>query len=105
LTHKVLFLSKQVYSADIPEMLLSVTCLSVLGVKVAFEVDARDLACPMPLLKAKQGLRNLVPGELLRILATDPGSLRDFVSFVQLAGHRLEGFYQEENTYCYLIRK
>lgn len=69
------------------------------------EVDARDLACPLPLLKAKQGLRNLAAGDLLRVLATDSGSLKDFVSFAQLAGHEITAFYMQDHVYYYLIRK
>ncbi len=78
---------------------------SALTHPVQLEVDARDLACPMPLLKARQGLRNLAQGELLRVLATDAGSLKDFVSFAQLTGQKLEAFDAQDGVYCYLIRK
>ena len=73
--------------------------------EVDSEVDARQLACPLPLLKAKQGLRNLKHGELLRVLTTDSGSLKDFVSFAQLTGQVIERFYVQDSFYCFVIRK
>ena len=51
------------------------------------EIDARGLSCPLPLLKAKQGLNGLNAGESLLVLATDGGSVRDFHSFVKLSEH------------------
>ena len=91
--------------AAIPELLLSVASDGVISQPVDAEVDARGLACPMPLLKAKLGLRNLAVNQCLRVLATDAGSLRDFVSFAQLTGQVIEGFYQQDGVYAYLIRK
>jgi tRNA 2-thiouridine synthesizing protein A len=52
-------------------------------------VDARGLACPLPLLKAKQALRHMQSGECLRLEATDPGSLRDIKVFAEMSGHKL----------------
>ncbi|RYY77332.1 MAG: sulfurtransferase TusA family protein [Gammaproteobacteria bacterium] len=76
-----------------------------MSLAVSLEVDARGLACPLPLLKAKQGLRNVEQGELLRVLATDAGSLKDFVSFAQLTGQVLESFCIHDNYYCFVLRK
>jgi len=72
---------------------------------VDLEIDARHLGCPLPLLKAKQGLRNLAVGQLMRVLATDSGSLQDFVSFTQLTGQLLEGFWVQDACYYFVIRK
>lgn len=69
------------------------------------ELDARGLRCPMPLLKAKQVLRDLAVGEVLRVLATDAGSWRDFQAYTQLSGHQLLAAVQEQGVYCYLIEK
>lgn len=91
--------------AGIPEALKVVESALTISCEVSLEVDARQLACPLPLLKAKQGLRNMAAGELIRVLSTDAGSLKDFVSFVQLTGQVLEGFYQQDDYYCFLIRK
>lgn len=72
---------------------------------VDHEVDARGMRCPMPLLKAKQALRDLAQGQVLRVIATDAGSWRDFQSYAQLSGHRLLAAVQEEGVYCYLLQK
>ena len=93
------------YDAGIPDALKVVESAMTLSCPVSVEVDARQLACPLPLLKAKQGLRNMASGELIRVLSTDAGSLKDFVSFAHLTGQVLEGFYQQDNYYCFLIRK
>ncbi|WP_281648141.1 sulfurtransferase TusA family protein [Parendozoicomonas sp. Alg238-R29] len=69
------------------------------------ELDASGLNCPMPLLKAKQALNVMAAGEILKVLATDPGSERDFSSFASLAGHELLFSGQESGTYTYMLRK
>lgn len=53
------------------------------------EVDARGLQCPLPLLKAKQALNKMNAGDLLRVLSTDAGSVRDFEVFARQTGHAL----------------
>ena len=72
---------------------------------VACEIDARGLACPLPLLKAKLGLNRLQTGQCLRVLATDAGSVRDFHAFVAISGHRLVHFKQAEGEYEYILQK
>jgi len=56
---------------------------------IAKEVDARGLNCPLPILKAKKALAELHSGQLLRVLSTDPGSLRDFQAFARQTGNEL----------------
>ncbi len=56
---------------------------------VAREVDARGLNCPLPILKAKKALGELQSGDLLRVLATDAGSMRDFQAFAKQTGNEL----------------
>lgn len=68
-------------------------------------IDARRLACPLPLLKAKQGLNQLAPGQLLEVTATDPGSVRDFHSFVDLTTHSIIHFEEKDGVYTYVIKK
>lgn len=68
-------------------------------------VDARGLNCPMPLLKAKKALNESPPGGLVRVHATDPGSVRDFEVFAQQSGHALLESSQGEGGYSYLLRK
>lgn len=53
------------------------------------ELDTRGLNCPLPILKAKKALADMRSGEVLRIVATDPGSLRDFQAFARQTGNEL----------------
>lgn len=68
-------------------------------------VDARGLACPLPLLKAKQALRHASAGEVVEVLATDAGSWRDFHAFVQQGGHTLVLAEDLGDTYRYRIQR
>lgn len=69
-------------------------------------VDARGLACPMPLLKARLALNGLPAGGLLEVLATDSGALRDIPRFAELAGHELVlAKEQEDAVLVFLLRK
>jgi tRNA 2-thiouridine synthesizing protein A len=68
-------------------------------------LDVQGLNCPMPLLKAKKALNELPPEALLQVLATDPGSVRDFEVFARQSGHALLESRQEGGTYVYLLRK
>ena len=53
------------------------------------EIDTRGLNCPLPILKAKKALAEMQSGQVLKVLATDAGSLRDFVAFAKQTGHEL----------------
>ena len=53
------------------------------------EVDARGLQCPLPILRAKKALATMQGGQLLRVLATDPGSVGDFAAFAKQTGNQL----------------
>ncbi len=61
---------------------------------ISKEVDARGLNCPLPILKAKKALADMESGQLLKVLATDTGSLRDFKAFAKQTGNELV----EQNT-------
>ncbi len=69
------------------------------------QLDACGLSCPLPLLKAKQALNRLQPGEVLQVLATDAGSVRDFKAFTDQSGDQLLLSSEEQGTFTYLIRK
>lgn len=58
-------------------------------VEVDLELDLKGISCPLPLLKAKQALSRMNSGQVIRVYATDPGSVRDFASFARISGHRL----------------
>ena len=68
-------------------------------------LDVKGLNCPMPLLKAKKTLNEMGPQELLRVYATDPGSVRDFQVFAQQSGNALLESAQEDGVYSYLLQK
>ncbi len=53
------------------------------------EIDTRGLNCPLPILKAKKALADMASGQLLKVLATDSGSLRDFQAFAKQTGNEL----------------
>lgn len=56
---------------------------------VAQEIDTRGLNCPLPILKAKKALTSLESGQLLRVISTDAGSIRDFQAFAKQTGNEL----------------
>jgi len=68
-------------------------------------LDVQGLNCPMPLLKAKKTLNEMVAGAQLRVLATDPGSVRDFAVFARQSGHLLLESAEQDGTYTYLLQK
>ena len=68
-------------------------------------LDATGLNCPLPLLKAKMELNRLASGEVLKVIATDAGSQRDFRTFARLAGHELLREEDESGIYRYWLRK
>ena len=53
------------------------------------EIDTRGLNCPLPILKAKKALSDMASGQLLRVVSTDPGSVRDFQAFARQTGNAL----------------
>ena len=72
---------------------------------VSQQLDACGLRCPLPLLKAKQVLRDMATDQVLRVLATDAGSVRDFQAYAQLSGQQLIAFAERDAVYCYLLKK
>lgn len=53
------------------------------------ELDTRGLNCPLPILKAKKSLNDMLSGQLLKVVSTDPGSIRDFQAFARQTGNEL----------------
>ncbi|KXS38864.1 sulfurtransferase TusA family protein [Modicisalibacter tunisiensis] len=76
-----------------------------MGLQPNDELDARGLSCPLPLLKAKQALSRLASGETLYVVATDPGSWRDFEAFAAQGAHELLARETRDDEYHYWIRK
>ncbi len=75
------------------------------AIKADSKVDARQLQCPMPLLKLKQALNHMQTGEIVEVLATDTGSWRDIPLFVDKSQHQLLLAEQAQDYYRYCIQK
>ena len=69
------------------------------------ELDACGLNCPLPILRAKKALTKMANGEVLRIIATDPGSVKDFEAFSRQTGNALLGSHEEGGKFYYLLKK
>jgi len=69
------------------------------------ELDASGLNCPLPILRAKKTLNGMESGQVLRIIATDPGSVKDFEAFAKQTGNELLESAEEEGKYLFLIKK
>ena len=72
---------------------------------IAKEVDARGLNCPLPILKAKKALTELQSGQLLRVLSTDGGALRDFQAFARQTGNELVEQTTEGEVTAHVLRR
>jgi tRNA 2-thiouridine synthesizing protein A len=69
------------------------------------ELDASGLNCPLPILRAKKALAAMESGKVLRIIATDPGSVKDFDSFAKQTGNPLLESGEENGKFVFLIKK
>lgn len=69
------------------------------------ELDVRGLDCPLPLLKAKRALNPLASGSQLRVLTTDPGSVRDFRAFCEQSGHLLLSCRERDGEFEFLLQR
>jgi tRNA 2-thiouridine synthesizing protein A len=73
------------------------------------EIDARGLTCPLPILRAKKALSDMQSGEVLKVVATDPGSVRDFQAFARQTGNDLldqqSAQSGEQEEFTHLLRR
>ncbi len=69
------------------------------------ELDATGLNCPLPILRAKKALNGLESGKVLRIIATDPGSVKDFEAFAKQTGNELMSSAEEDGKFTFLMKK
>ena len=69
------------------------------------ELDARGLSCPLPILKTKKALNDLASGQVLKIVATDPGSVKDMQAFSNQTGHPLLASIEENKAFVFYMRK
>jgi TusA-related sulfurtransferase len=69
------------------------------------ELDTRGLNCPLPILKAKKALAEMQAGEVLKVVSTDPGSMRDFQAFARQTGHELVEQTAAGEDFIHLLRR
>ena len=69
------------------------------------ELDARGLNCPLPILRAKKALNELDSGKVLRIMSTDPGSVKDFEAFANQTGNELVESSESGGEFHFLLKK
>lgn len=69
------------------------------------ELDARGLNCPLPILKAKKALAEMSSGEILRVMATDPGSVRDFQAFARQTGNDLVSHSESNKEFTFFMKR
>lgn len=77
------------------------------GLKPGFdeEIDVRGLNCPLPLLRTKKMLSRMKPGEVLRVLTTDPAAEIDFTVFSEVTGNRILAFEKTEKHLIFVMMK
>jgi tRNA 2-thiouridine synthesizing protein A len=69
------------------------------------ELDARGLNCPLPILRTKKALSDLQSGQVLKVLATDPGSVKDFQTFARQTGHALLSHDEVDREFTFFMKK
>ncbi len=73
--------------------------------QIAQVVDAKGLSCPMPIVKTAQAIKGLASGQLLEVLATDPGSTKDFTAWSKSTGNELVEQTVDAGVYRFVLRK
>jgi len=69
------------------------------------DLDARGLNCPLPILRAKKALAEMVSGQILRLVATDPGSVKDFAAFAKQTGNELISATENNKEFEFFLRR
>jgi tRNA 2-thiouridine synthesizing protein A len=69
------------------------------------EIDTRGLNCPLPILRTKKALADVQSGQVLKVVATDPGSVKDFETFSKQTGHTLVSHSEANGEFTFLMRK
>ena len=69
------------------------------------ELDARGLNCPLPILRAKKALTDMTGGQVLRILSTDPGSVKAFQAFAKQTGNELLGSAENNKEFEFFLKR
>lgn len=69
------------------------------------EIDTRGLNCPLPILRTKKALGDVQSGQVLKVVATDPGSVKDFETFARQTGHQLVARSEANGEFTFLMKK
>jgi len=69
------------------------------------ELDARGLNCPLPILRCKKALHEMTSGQVLKIVATDPGSVKDFQAFAKQTGNQLVSSAEQDGEFLFFMKK
>ncbi|MDD5391914.1 MAG: sulfurtransferase TusA family protein [Thiothrix sp.] len=69
------------------------------------ELDARGLNCPLPILRTKKAINGLASGEILKVIATDPGSVKDMEAFCKQTGNEMVSTSETGGEYTFMIKK
>jgi tRNA 2-thiouridine synthesizing protein A len=76
-----------------------------MSITIARSLDLKGLSCPLPIIKTSKAMKDLNPGELLEVYATDPGSVPDFKAWSQSTGNPLVESSQEAGVFHFVLRK
>jgi tRNA 2-thiouridine synthesizing protein A len=69
------------------------------------DLDARGLNCPLPILKTKKALADMISGDVLRVTATDPGAVRDFQAFAKQTGNELMDHAESNREFVFFMKR
>ena len=69
------------------------------------ELDVKGLNCPLPILRTKKALADMQSGQTLRVMATDPGSVKDFQAFARQTGNEMLSSSQADGVYEYVLKR
>ncbi len=72
---------------------------------IDIELDTRGLNCPLPILKAKKALTTMTSGQVLKVVSTDTGSVRDFAAFAKQTGHELLSQTTEGSDFIHVLKR
>jgi tRNA 2-thiouridine synthesizing protein A len=74
-------------------------------ITVARTLDCKGLACPLPIVKTAQAMKQLGPGDVLEVLATDPGSVKDFAAWSKTTGNALVSTSKDGDVFVFVLKK
>ena len=76
-----------------------------MSITIAMSLNLKGMSCPMPIIKTAKAMKDLAPGELLEVLATDPGSVPDFKAWSRATGNPLVEASEEAGVFHFILKK